>query len=258
MIFTPAWRSGLNTTLDYADMVAIGRVDGVAPFRKFGYCLSRSTSPLPIWPLNTDYTFPTTAATLSIASADTNDTAAGTGARSVTVFGLDADFLDVTETIALSGTTPVVTTNSFIRVNRVIVSTVGTYGGSNAGVITLTHGGTAATIAMIPATGTYTQQLIYTVPANKTFVVTQVNVSVASTKGADILYFVRGSADVVTAPFAPLGRFGNSFGVNATSFTPLVARAVLAGKTDIIVYANSTTGTVDVSGGFQGNLYTTS
>jgi len=73
-------------------------------------------------------TFPTSAATINIASTSANDTLAGTGARALLITGLDADWELLTETVLMSGQTPVTTSSSFLRINNMLVVSVGSLG----------------------------------------------------------------------------------------------------------------------------------
>jgi len=76
-----------------------------------------------------DITFPTSATTMQIASTSANDTSAGTGAQLVTIFGLDADYISVSETVTMNGQTPVTTTQVFLRIQEsVVVQTGSTLG----------------------------------------------------------------------------------------------------------------------------------
>jgi hypothetical protein len=86
----------------------------------------------------TAYTEPTAAAQRSIASASVNDTAAGTGARTVRLVYFDGTGAGpFTEDLTLNGTTPVNTVATNIRfIENIFVITVGS-GLTNAGVITL-------------------------------------------------------------------------------------------------------------------------
>ena len=86
----------------------------------------------------TAYTEPTAAAQRSIASASVNDTAAGTGARTVRLVYFDGTGAGpFTEDLTLNGTTPVNTVATNIRfIENIFVITVGS-GLANAGVITL-------------------------------------------------------------------------------------------------------------------------
>lgn len=76
----------------------------------------------------------------SIVSSSANDTAAGTGARTVTIRYLTAAFVLKSETIALNGLTPVNTVNTDIAyIECIFVATVGS-GQINQGVISLFTG----------------------------------------------------------------------------------------------------------------------
>lgn len=83
----------------------------------------------------------TVADRVEVASASANDTAAGTGARTIKVYGLDKDYNPLIETITLNGQTPVVGTLNFIRVFAAYVATAGS-GGVNAGDIAIIRQGT--------------------------------------------------------------------------------------------------------------------
>ena len=62
-------------------------------------------------------TFPATARLLSIASTSVNDTALGSGGRTVLIEGLDANNDDQEEVITLNGQTPVNTIKTWNRIN---------------------------------------------------------------------------------------------------------------------------------------------
>lgn len=92
-----------------------------------------------------------TAAALDISSSSANDAAAGTGARTVTVYGLDSAGKMQTETIALNGQTAVTTTKTFWRVFGIQVATAGT-GRKNAGDIYAVKTTTSTWTAGVPDT----------------------------------------------------------------------------------------------------------
>ena len=71
--------------------ISLGHLEGYSGIRKFGANLLVSDSEEVIWPLGGAYTWPTTATTWTISSADVDDTSAGTGARTVEIHALDAD-----------------------------------------------------------------------------------------------------------------------------------------------------------------------
>jgi hypothetical protein len=80
----------------------------------------------------TVYAFATTAENLRVkAGGNVNDTAAGTGARTIRVTGISDTYTEVTEDITLAGASASASTTALFRaVNRVEVITTGTYGGA--------------------------------------------------------------------------------------------------------------------------------
>lgn len=153
--------------------VVTGRRQNQTQWNKFGYdeAVSNSTFGL-VWSNSGTWTRLPTAQTLSVVSTSTNDTSGGTGVNSIVIYGVGADWVDQIEVLTMNGTTPVVTTNTWLGVNRIAVFLSGT-GNKNAGVITAT-GSTSATIqAEIPTDtegGSVTQQCLFFVPANHVFV----------------------------------------------------------------------------------------
>jgi hypothetical protein len=137
--------------------------------RAFGYLGTSATTTVTV--RATVYTPPGNNAQRSIKSANANDTAAGTGARTVMITYLDASCAGpFTETIALNGTTAVNTVNTNIAlIERMDVVTVGS-GGGNAGLITLNTGlgGAGGVIGTIAAGDNQTFWCHHYVPAGKT------------------------------------------------------------------------------------------
>jgi hypothetical protein len=149
---------------------------------KFGQNAVVGNSLETIWQQGGLYSYPPSATTMTVSSSDTNDTSAGTGARTVQISGLDGDYNEISETIILNGQTAVTTTNSYLRVNRALVLTAGS-GGANAGIIyvgtgTVTSGVPANIYTTINGDGTnQTLQAFWTVPANYDAYVHQTNIS---------------------------------------------------------------------------------
>jgi len=106
--------------------VVKGNVPGHSAINKFGQNPAVATTGEDVWSGGGTYAFyPTTAQNMEILSDSANDTAAGTGARTVQVFGLDENWEEATETVILNGTTPVALTNTYIRMFRAVVLTAG-------------------------------------------------------------------------------------------------------------------------------------
>lgn len=94
---------------------------------------------------------PTTYRIHAIVSNSANDTSAGTGARTVQIFGVVSTGL-AEETIILNGVTPVNTVNSYSDIYRMVIYTSGS-GLTNAGIITATAATDATVTISIQVNG---------------------------------------------------------------------------------------------------------
>ena len=117
---------------DFTLQVARGLVPGHTALSIFGYNGDVDTSEESVWPDGGTIPHPTTASVLKISSSSANDTSAGTGARTVAIFGVDADYNEVSESVILDGQNSVNTGHSYLYINRFYVTTAGS-GGVNAG-----------------------------------------------------------------------------------------------------------------------------
>ena len=164
--------------------IAEGNVLKAVPFYKFGENPSiQNAAPEMIWTGGGALSWLTTARTMSIASASANDTSAGTGMRTIRVEGLDANYDEIYEVVTLNGVTPVVTTKSYLRVNRMY----GVASGSlhvNAGLITATATTDATAQCHIPAEEGQSQKAIYTVPRKCSLYITGWNASIKKASGS--------------------------------------------------------------------------
>lgn len=130
--------------------------------------IDTATVPETVWEVGGVYTgFPTGAAeTVEVFSSDPVDTSAGTGARTVLLSGLDANYLYQEETVTLNGVTPVPTTKTWTRINLAYVVTAGS-GNANAGTITMRHTTTTTNVfGTIPIGTNETHMCVYTIPAD--------------------------------------------------------------------------------------------
>jgi len=165
--------------------IARGLIRGASVIHKFGRNPSVGGAPETIWEQGGVYTYLTVASTVYVSGADAQDSAAGTGARTVTVQGLDANYNAIEETLTVDGA---VSTKSFLRVFRAFVATAGSLLTNKGDVLVSTGasgGGTVlAKIATI-GTGTVygqgqTNLALYTIPAGKTGYLTNWNVGVGN------------------------------------------------------------------------------
>lgn len=188
---------GALLVADFATEVALGYVskhDDVARNGRNGDIDSGSED---IWANGGTYAGHPTGSpeTVEIFSSSTNDTSAGTGARTVRITGLltSDSTLYTEEEITLNGTTAVASTNSWYRVNLVEVLTAGSTG-ANAGTLTVRHTTTTANIfAVVPASSGRSAVSAYTVPASTTLIMTEINATLARANGS------AGSANIVLA-----------------------------------------------------------
>ena len=135
---------------------------GGVTVHKFGHNTDSDTGD-DVWDGSNAYPFPSAAAETTVASSSVNDTVAGTGARTIRVYGLDANFYAIDEVVTLNGTSNVTLTNEYLRVFRAKVLTAGS-NETNAGNIQVKHGATVLT--QITANFGQTLMAIYTIPAS--------------------------------------------------------------------------------------------
>jgi len=168
--------------------IARGKFQGISIVNKFGanYDVDTATVPEDVWGQGGTYTgFPSsTLETLEVLSDSANDAAAGTGARTVSITGLDTDYNTISETVTLNGLTPVATTQQFRRAHTMRVVSAGS-GGLNAGTLTVRHSTTEANIFLTMVVGSnQTQCSAYSVPAGHTAYIRRVNCTVRSSATA--------------------------------------------------------------------------
>lgn len=157
--------------------VARGQIVGHRSVTIFGFNPDVDTAEVSVWPLQSLITRPATALQMRVSSTDINDTAAGTGARTIVIEGLDGDYNEVTETVTLNGQTFVTTTASFLRINYMYVATAGSSlsaaGDIYVGTGTVTAGVPATVYDIIKFNYNDTITGSYTVPAGHTAYLSQ-------------------------------------------------------------------------------------
>lgn len=176
--------SRVGTTEPFELQVKRGQIGWHYAIFKFGFNPDVDNSLETVWAQGGLYSYIETATILKVSSSSTNDTSAGTGARTVTLSGLDANYAEISETVTLNGQTAVNTTNTYIRINRMVVNTAGS-GGQNAGVIyagtgTVTTGVPANKYATIAVGDNQSLMALWTVPADHTAYLLQKDVTAAT------------------------------------------------------------------------------
>ena len=148
--------------LPFMVAVAVGKAPGWRIVHRFGRNQAIGSVDEDIWTPGGVRVDPTAAATLSVSSTDPNDTILGSGAQKLKIHGLDASLGEITEIVDMDGTTPVVTSLSYFRVNHVDVTAAGS-SSVNEGAIDITHSGN--TLSYIAVGEGHSRLTHYTVPA---------------------------------------------------------------------------------------------
>jgi hypothetical protein len=164
--------------------------------------IDTGTFPEDVWTGGGLYPWMSGSTSLEVVSDSANDTAAGTGARTVSVAGLNDGYDEVSQTITLNGLTAVAIPKTLRRINQITVITAGS-GQTNAGAITVRDASAGATRGIIQAGYGVSRQSQYTVPAGYTMQVTSMVFSInrpSASLDATIAIFIQSSAGVYRLP----------------------------------------------------------
>lgn len=243
-----------NGNTDYIN-VSRGLIPGATRSQRTGFNPGVGTSETTVWnETTTPVAYPASAGVVKVSSSSANDTAAGTGARTVTLTGLDANYISATEVVTLNGQTAVNSVNSYIRISSITTATAGS-GGKNAGII---YVGTGVVTAGVPAT-IYTsmgvgfnqsRQAFFTVPDGMSAYILDVSLT-SDTAGVMAILYTRSSTGLFQAIRINEVGVGGFYRQNQL---PLKIEA----RTDIEYRALVATGTAKVSAQFEMLLMTPS
>lgn len=146
---------------DFYLQVSKGHIPGHRFSRRFGDLETVSTDWQDIWIPGGDYVYPSTAGLVNVSSTDIDDTAGGSGARTLFIQGLDSNYNILNETITLNGQTNVSSVNQYLRVWRCDVRLSGAHN-SNEGTISITQH--SILLGVIEPDDGRCQSALYTVP----------------------------------------------------------------------------------------------
>lgn len=189
------------------------------------------------------------------AGGDAADTADGSGARSVRLYGLNASGDEVQEVIDTAGASASsASTTSFIRLYHAEVEGSGTYGtqsaGSHVGNITIENAAGTEDWAQIqlngfPSGATSIGSL--TIPRNHVGLITSMQINVDQTKTTDILVLKREGVTETSAPYKPIVKLQEFLGVSSSVSVQFETPIKFTELTDIGVLAKVSNGTGAVS-----------
>lgn len=253
--------SYFGTSEWYAE-VARGNVSGASIVHKFGRNTAIGTSFGPVAFGGVFQTVQPAAATaLRVkAGGNANDTAAGTGAREITLVGVDATGAEISEAVATAGASASsATTATFIRLHRAFVSGSGTYAtfttGSHSGDIVIENAAGGTDWATIDSTSFPISQSeigAYTIPTGKLGFVLYAETFTDSSKTTNLVFFRREGVTDAAAPYQAMREVfeistqGGSQIINPTS--PI---GPFTGPCDIGFLAKVDTGTAEVDVDFE-------
>ena len=243
-----AGRSGGMVIGSSGAAVSAGLVPGWRYFNKFAKSSVVSTSFVDVWPNASTLSYLSSAERMNIVSTDVNDDEGSTGAETLTIYGLDSNYDEIQESVTLDGTNNVLTTNSYLRVYRMIVNSAGSTG-SNEGTITATAE-TAATVQAYVEVGlNQTLQCQYTVPNGYYLLINDFEVTIQKGDQASVYGMVRPLGEVFQVK-----RAWNVYQESARfEFNPPF---LVPPKTDVTVRAAKISGAanVDISCAYDGLL----
>lgn len=179
----------------WSDMlqIAMSEVPGITYNHKFGRSEGLTTTEETIWDGGTLYAgWLTNACTISVVSdneLDDGNASTGTGAKTLWISGLDANWDEASTTITLDGDTGTgaKTTTEFLRVNRMQVITSGT-SLTNVGTLTATADTDGNTMAIIQPNNGQTLMALWSVPRNKEMYIS--HASMGCGKSADVTFYL--------------------------------------------------------------------
>ncbi len=161
---------------DFNVRVAARRVEGVTSHTFYGNNPDINGTLEDVWGTGGVLQFLSSSETMDIVSTSTDDDGnpEGIGAHQMAIRGVDDNYVPIAEIVTLDGTSVVVTTQSYLRVNRMIILSAGS-NDSNAGDITATSTGSGTIQAEIKANNGVTTKSQLTIPVGQRLFVTSLS-----------------------------------------------------------------------------------
>lgn len=227
--------------------VSRGQVPGHSIVNVYGFQTSVTTANIPIWEVAGAYTYPAAATTMNLVS--TVNTGADKTGTTVLIQGLDSAYEPISETLTLNGTTVVVTTKSYLRIQSMSIASV-TSRTMPTGTITLKDLTNTTTYAQMNPSIGRSQMSIYTVPAGYTFYLSRVDAyTSANGSSADWVQY----RNVQTSPTGVVSLSQQAPFTNTYHAQRVMPRA-FAEKTDLQLQAKTSANTYAVSIACEGYL----
>ncbi len=203
----------------------------------------------------TEYAWPVAALPVQVAAGgNPNDTDGGSGAWSVEVECLDANFNRDVHTLVLAGASASAQTpRNCIRVNGAALSqeqgSVGTRGGANIGPIVIEQVGVGDPLRTIAPGIGIDETFAYTVPRGYTALLVSYEIGITANNPATLEIYRRPGADIATAPFGAFSRIRRISGVEGYFRHTLEGPPMFGNMNDFFAQATGMTGQTAVTFG---------
>jgi hypothetical protein len=233
--------SQIGTSEPFELQVSRGQIPGHSWLHKFGAVPAMSQNQTgTIWDIN-DTSYPwaafSSASILSVDRASASD-----AGKEITIFGLDANYNEISENVTLTNATGNQTTKSFIRVYRAYM-----YNGSATNVGNIDIKVSTTIVARITAGKGQTLMAVYTVPSGYTGFIHQVTMTVQDGADATGNMYVRYGGQTAF-------RIGHSFEVTGQYYYPFFNPMPIPEKSDIDVRATVRSNNARITAAFDMTL----
>lgn len=231
-------------------LIGAGRIDNHSREFKFGSNDAVGTTEESVWAHGGRYVWPAAASTMTVSSTSANDAAAGSGAQTVQIYGLDENWLPQDEIVAMDGQTPVTTAGTYIRMFRALTRSAGALGGNDGdiyvGTGTVTVGVPANVYARILPSINQTLQAVWSIADGRKAYMT--NFLVSSFGNQNTFATIRTRVRYFGEVFRATSEFIVTRGVVRMAFA---IPGDIPPKSDVEVTAQADTGTIDVAASME-------
>lgn len=190
-------RQNIDYVIEQSYDVFSGRLSHYSFNNQYAKSSTITATESEIWNVGGIETLLTSPEVIQISSSSANDTAAGTGARTLRIEGLDGNYDLQSEIVVLNGVTPVNTVNTYLRVHRLTAISAGSTG-INQGNIDAVSAITMATHARITALLGRSEKTQFTCPRNHIMPVTDVKAGVERNDEAEWRFYLRPFGEIFT------------------------------------------------------------
>lgn len=215
-----------GVTPDFLIEVGLGNIEGFSTLTVSGRNpMVGSVAEEDIWDSPGVMIYPTAGEQWELVSTSVNDASAGTGARTIAIQYLDANYVAQTEVVTLNGTTPVTTVATDMFRPRAMTTTTAGSLAENDGDVLLRAAGGGDTRGLMLAGNNRSMSVHYTVPVGVTAFILAITLEI--NKGEDVVIAFKATA----GPSNIFIKVAESFiyqtqnRINTVSYQPLIEKS---------------------------------